>query len=76
MRNLPLSSNPEFVALPPLGTALTPEQDAALFSGDIRGAARRVFQGLTDNYRLAAQQHTQHTPSSQTGRANVRTNVG
>lgn len=64
MRNLPLSSNPEFVALPPLGTALTPEQDAALFSGDIRGAARRVFQGLTDSHRLAAQHIHSATPDA------------
>lgn len=64
---LPLSSNPECIPLPPLGVPLTPEQDAALFAGDVIGVARRIFQGLVEEYRLTAPRHSEQHSVIQAG---------
>lgn len=42
----------------------------------LAAAVPHIAASIREGQRLATQQHVQHTPSSQTGRANVRTNVG
>lgn len=63
MLNLPLSSRADFVPLPSdPSIPLTPEQEKALFRGDVERVARLIYQGILAD--LLAAQHTQHTTSA------------
>lgn len=62
LNRLPVSSRPDFTPLPSDPHALTPEQSAALWGGDVDGVLRRIVRGAVSE-RLATS-HTAHSTLS------------